>query len=178
MSVSYGDTSLIYDPSTRRVFWKPNVRCRAGDLSTRAKYPESLDRPCIDGYLLSVSIAPGCLLTHKAKPRVNRRTGDTVWRTCGALHRIDGPTIERADGDHEWWLQGRPCPREEVYAHFLNRAFPELDPKNVPAAKFLLDGGESPTSDDDPAFTLPDAQMVAVALACYPNPIWDSPRVV
>jgi hypothetical protein len=116
-----------------------------------------------------MSTAPGYLLTQKAKPRLNRRSGDTVWRTCGALHRIDGPTIERAEGAHQWWLWGRRCSWEEVYALFLNCAYPELDPRNLAAVKFLLESGES-ASGDTLAFTLPDAQSVDLALACCPNP--------
>jgi hypothetical protein len=30
--------------------------------------------------------------------------GDTFWRLpCGDLHRTDGPAIEWANGDKEWW---------------------------------------------------------------------------
>lgn len=30
-----------------------------------------------------------------------------VWRKNGQLHRVDGPTIERANETREWWLNGK-----------------------------------------------------------------------
>ena len=34
--------------------------------------------------------------------------GDTFWRSAGGqLHRTDGPAIEWADGDREWWVDGQ-----------------------------------------------------------------------
>ena len=33
--------------------------------------------------------------------------GDKYWYRNDQLHREDGPAVERADGDKEWWLNGQ-----------------------------------------------------------------------
>ena len=35
-----------------------------------------------------------------------KSTGDKEWRLKGRLHREDGPAIERANGQNEWWVNG------------------------------------------------------------------------
>ena len=39
--------------------------------------------------------------------------GNKVWLEDGLLHRDDGPAIEWADGNKEWWLNGKEYTKEE-----------------------------------------------------------------
>ena len=40
----------------------------------------------------------------------------TVWRLDGKIHREDGPAIEYASGDKEWWLNGEKYTEKEFLA--------------------------------------------------------------
>jgi hypothetical protein len=37
-------------------------------------------------------------------PAIERVNGDKFWRLNGKLHRVDGPAIEWANGDKAWYL--------------------------------------------------------------------------
>ena len=39
--------------------------------------------------------------------------GNKEWRLNGKWHREDGPAIERANGDKQWWLHGENLTEEE-----------------------------------------------------------------
>lgn len=39
-------------------------------------------------------------------PAIERFNGDKEWWMNGKLHRIDGPAIECPDGSRQWWLHG------------------------------------------------------------------------
>ena len=39
-------------------------------------------------------------------PAVEYANGDKEWWVNGRVHRIDGPAVEYANGDQEWWLNG------------------------------------------------------------------------
>ncbi|MDE1834752.1 MAG: hypothetical protein KGH64_05445 [Candidatus Micrarchaeota archaeon] len=40
-------------------------------------------------------------------PAIEYANGDKEWYLNGQRHRTDGPAFERANGDKEWWLNGR-----------------------------------------------------------------------
>ena len=42
-------------------------------------------------------------------------TGHKAWYLDGNLHRTDGPAVEWADGDKEWWLDDKLVPWQMVY---------------------------------------------------------------
>jgi len=39
--------------------------------------------------------------------------GNKRWYLNGLLHREDGPAVEYADGNKEWWLNDTPYSKEE-----------------------------------------------------------------
>ena len=41
--------------------------------------------------------------------------GNKHWRLNGNHHRVDGPAIEDADGNNEWWLNSKHCKPIEVF---------------------------------------------------------------
>ena len=38
----------------------------------------------------------------------------TVWRLNDKRHSVDGPAIEYANGDKEWWLNGKKIYRSGI----------------------------------------------------------------
>ena len=40
-------------------------------------------------------------------PAIERANGDKEWWVEGKLHRLDGPAVECANGDKEWWVKGK-----------------------------------------------------------------------
>ena len=40
--------------------------------------------------------------------------GNKRWYSNGKLHREDGPAIECADGDKEWWINGKHVTEQDV----------------------------------------------------------------
>ena len=48
-------------------------------------------------------------------PAIERADGDKYWFQCGKLHRLDGPAIKCADGSKEWWLNYIPYKTKEEY---------------------------------------------------------------
>jgi|TARA_Y100000296_G_C4945792_1_gene143745 hypothetical protein len=40
-------------------------------------------------------------------------TGAILWRLDDKLHREDGPAVEYAHGEKEWWLHGKKLTEEE-----------------------------------------------------------------
>lgn len=41
--------------------------------------------------------------------------GNKRWQLNGKFHREDGPAIEGANGDKEWWINGRILTKEEWF---------------------------------------------------------------
>lgn len=40
-------------------------------------------------------------------------SGNRYWYQNGERHREDGPAIEYADGDREWWIEGKAFTEEQ-----------------------------------------------------------------
>ena len=57
-------------------------------------------------------------------PAIERRNGDKEWWVNGRLHRLDGPAIERADGSKAWYLDGNPYTEAEIM-YTLNAVYSE-----------------------------------------------------
>ena len=47
--------------------------------------------------------------------------GDKYWFLNGELHRVDGPAIERANGNKEWWLKGKNFKTKESWFKALKK---------------------------------------------------------
>jgi hypothetical protein len=47
-------------------------------------------------------------------PAIERANGDKEWWCDGKRHRILGPAIERADGSKAWWLDGKELTTEQI----------------------------------------------------------------
>jgi hypothetical protein len=74
--------------------------------------------------------------------------GSEFWLRSGKLHRLDGPAIEHANGDKEWWIEGslvrrqsngtvwyyepRIPPREPSVVHNISDCY-QLHRENGPA---------------------------------------------
>lgn len=51
---------------------------------------------------------PGTAALHRLDgPAVERATGDKIWYIDDNLHREDGPAVELADGSKEWYIKGK-----------------------------------------------------------------------
>lgn len=44
------------------------------------------------------------------------KAGTIRWHKNGKLHRTDGPAIEYANGNKEWWVEGKEYTKEEFLA--------------------------------------------------------------
>jgi len=49
------------------------------------------------------------------------------WYQNGLRHREDGPAIERANGDHRWYLNDKSYSFEE----YVNKVYPNDSPKKT-----------------------------------------------
>lgn len=52
--------------------------------------------------------------TESAQPQT-RTDGTVEWRLAGVLHRKDGPAIESANGEKEWFWHGQPLSEEDFW---------------------------------------------------------------
>jgi len=75
-------------------------------------------------------------------PAIERANGDKCWFLGGKRHRVDGPAIERANGDREWYVNGKlhrvdgpAVERSDGYRAWF------LDDERFPGPGFLLDVG-------------------------------------
>ncbi len=41
--------------------------------------------------------------------------GHKYWLQNGRYHRIDGPAVERANGDKKWYINGKKLTQEEHF---------------------------------------------------------------
>lgn len=51
--------------------------------------------------------------------------GTRGWYQNDKLHRLDGPAIERINGDHEWWQNGRRHRLDGPAIEFVNGRYRE-----------------------------------------------------
>ena len=59
-------------------------------------------------------------------PAVEYANGDKEWWVNGQLHRPDGPAIEYASGTKSWWVNGKCLTEEEFNAQYGQQQ-PSLD---------------------------------------------------
>ena len=56
------------------------------------------------------------ILHREDGPAIEYADGDKEWWINGKLHREDGPAIEDADGYKAWWINGKQLTEEEFDA--------------------------------------------------------------
>lgn len=55
-------------------------------------------------------------------PSFTSYDGTKEWWSSRRLHRLDGPAIERPDGNHEYWINGKQLTEEEFKLYqFVNK---------------------------------------------------------